>query len=153
MDQETITTEAPGIDSGADTNAGILTEADLASSFLERVDEQPEEKPSETEATDQTSDTVGAEAEEDSEGNVLSINRVLLRLIGVSFNQRPAIHHSLNPSVRNFCNNTNPRCSDLLCRRVPCGPNSSLSGHPLLGHRSTGACRFHFCSTHSRSQV
>jgi hypothetical protein len=45
MDQETITTEAPGIDSGADTNAGILTEADLASSFLERVEEQPEEKP------------------------------------------------------------------------------------------------------------
>ena len=102
MDQETITTEAPGIDSGADTNAGILTEADLASSFLERVDEQPEEKPSETEATEQTSETVGAEAEEDSEGNVLSINRVLLRIIGVNFNQRPAIHHSLNPSVRNF---------------------------------------------------
>ncbi len=72
MDQETITTEAPGIDSGADTNAGILTEADLASSFLERVEEQPEEKPSETEATEQTSETVGAEAEEDSEGNVLS---------------------------------------------------------------------------------
>ena len=71
MDQETIT-EAPGIDSGADTNAGILTEADLASSFLERVDEQPEEKPSETEATEQTSETVGAEAVEDSEGNVLS---------------------------------------------------------------------------------
>jgi hypothetical protein len=68
MDQETITTEAPGIDSGADTNAGILTEADLASSFLERVEEQPEEKPTETEATD---DSV-AEAEEDSEGNVLS---------------------------------------------------------------------------------
>ena len=51
MDQETITTEAPGIDSGADTNAGILSEADLASSFLERVEEQPEEKSSETEAT------------------------------------------------------------------------------------------------------
>ena len=31
MDQETIT-EALGIDSGADTNAGILSEADLASS-------------------------------------------------------------------------------------------------------------------------
>ena len=40
MDQETIT-EAPGNDSGADTNAGILSEADLASSFLERVEEQP----------------------------------------------------------------------------------------------------------------
>ena len=51
MDQETITTEAPGIDSGADTNAGILSEADLASSFLAQVEEQPEEKPSETEAT------------------------------------------------------------------------------------------------------
>ena len=72
MDQETITTEAPGIDSGADTNAGILSEADLASSFLERVEEQPEEKPSETEATDQTSEDDVAEAEEDSEGNVLS---------------------------------------------------------------------------------
>ena len=102
MDQETITTEAPGIDSGADTNAGILSEADLASSFLERVEEQPEEKPSETEATDQTSEDDVAKAEEDSEGKVLSINRVLLRLIEVNFNQRPAIHHSLNPSVRNF---------------------------------------------------
>ena len=71
MDQETIT-EAPGIDSGADTNAGILSEADLASSFLERVEEQSEEKPSETEATDQTSEDDVAEAEEDSEGNVLS---------------------------------------------------------------------------------
>ena len=78
MDQETIT-EAPGNDSGADTSAGILSEADLASSFLERVDEQPEEKPSETEekpseteATDQTSEDDVAEAEEDSEGNVLS---------------------------------------------------------------------------------
>ena len=68
MDQETITTEAPGIDSGADTNAGITTEAELANSFLERVEEQPEEKPTETEATDDSD----AEAEEDSEGNVLS---------------------------------------------------------------------------------
>ena len=66
MDQETITTEAPGIDSGADTSAGITTEAELANSFLERVEEQPEEKPTETEATEQTSETVGAEAEEDS---------------------------------------------------------------------------------------
>ena len=65
MDQETIT-EAPGIDSGADTSAGITTEAELANSFLERVEEQPEEKPTETEATEQTSETVGAEAEEDS---------------------------------------------------------------------------------------
>ena len=68
MDQETITTEAPGIDSGADTSAGITTEAELANSFLERVEEQPEEKPTETEATDDSD----AEAEEDSEGNVLS---------------------------------------------------------------------------------
>ncbi|MBC8347247.1 MAG: hypothetical protein O3A82_12910 [Verrucomicrobia bacterium] len=45
----------------------------MASSFLERVEEQPEEKPSETEATEeQPSETVGAEAEEDSEGNVLA---------------------------------------------------------------------------------
>jgi len=44
MDQETIT-EAPGNDSGADTSAGITTEAELANSFLERVEEQPEEKP------------------------------------------------------------------------------------------------------------
>ena len=68
MDQETITTETPGNDSGSDTNAGITTEAELANSFLERVEEQPEEKPTETEATD---DSV-AEAEENSEGNVLS---------------------------------------------------------------------------------
>jgi hypothetical protein len=68
MDQETITTEAPGIDSGADTSAGITTEAELANSFLERVEEQPEEKPTETEATDDSD----AEAEEDSEANVLS---------------------------------------------------------------------------------
>ena len=68
MDQETITTEAPGIDSGADTSAGITTEAELANSFLERVEEQPEEKPTDSEATDDS----GAEAEEESEGNVLS---------------------------------------------------------------------------------
>jgi chaperonin cofactor prefoldin len=70
MDTETIT-EAPGIDSGADTNAGILSEADLASSFMERVEEQPEEKPSEADAADTTEGEV-AEAVEDSEGNVLS---------------------------------------------------------------------------------
>ena len=40
MDQETITTETLGKNSGEDTNAGILTEADLASSFMERVDEE-----------------------------------------------------------------------------------------------------------------
>ena len=62
-------------------------------------------------------------------------------------NQSLAIHLSLNLSVRSFCNNTNLRCSDLLCRRVFYGPNSSLSDHTLLGHRSTGAYRFHFCST------
>ena len=67
MDQETIT-EAPGNDSGADTSAGITTEAELANSFLERVEEQPEEKPTDSEATDDS----GAEAEEESEGNVLS---------------------------------------------------------------------------------
>ena len=50
MDQETIT-EAPGNDSGADTSAGITTEAELANSFLERVEEQPEEKPTDSEAT------------------------------------------------------------------------------------------------------
>jgi hypothetical protein len=78
-DEETITTEVPGNDSGADTNAGILSEADLASSFLERVDEQPEEKLSNSEATEQTSETVGAEVEEDSEGNVLSQSEQNLR--------------------------------------------------------------------------
>ena len=51
MDQETIT-EAPGKDSGADTSAGITTEAELANSFLERVEEQPEEKPTDSEATE-----------------------------------------------------------------------------------------------------
>ena len=51
MDQETIT-EAPGNDSGADTSAGITTEAELANSFLERVEEQPEEKPTDSEATE-----------------------------------------------------------------------------------------------------
>ena len=70
MDTETIT-EAPGIDSGADTNAGILSEADLANSFMERVEEQPEEKPSEADVADTTEGEV-AEAVEDSEGNVLS---------------------------------------------------------------------------------
>jgi len=67
MDQETIT-EAPGNDSGADTSTGITTEAELANSFLERVEEQPEEKPTDSEATDDSD----AEAEEESEGNVLS---------------------------------------------------------------------------------
>ena len=44
MDQETITTEAPGIDSGAEEkSAGIPTTVEeLANSFIERVEETPE---------------------------------------------------------------------------------------------------------------
>ena len=41
MDQETIT-GAPGNDSEADTSSGITTEAKLANSFVERVEEQLE---------------------------------------------------------------------------------------------------------------
>ena len=57
MDQETIT-EGPGNDSGADTSAGITTEAELANSFLELVEEQPEEKPTDSEATDDSGDVI-----------------------------------------------------------------------------------------------
>ncbi len=67
---EENTTEAPGTESGADDNAGILTVEDLASSFVDRVEADAEEKPTETEATE-TTEVQEAEAEE-VEDNVLS---------------------------------------------------------------------------------
>ena len=53
MAEETIT-EAPGKESGADSNAGILSEEDLALSFAERVESETEEKPTEAEAEEAT---------------------------------------------------------------------------------------------------
>ena len=35
MGEDTVITEAPGVESGAETNAGVLSEADLAASFVE----------------------------------------------------------------------------------------------------------------------
>ena len=64
MAEETIT-EAPG-STGADSNAGILTEEDLALSFAERVESETEEKPTEAEAEDAT-EAPEAEAAEEEE--------------------------------------------------------------------------------------
>ena len=67
MDTETITTEAPGTDSGADENSAKIptTVEELASSFIERVEESPEPETPEAEASET------AEAEEGSEEDVL----------------------------------------------------------------------------------
>lgn len=67
MDQETITTEAPGIDSGAEEkSAGIPTTVEeLANSFIERVEESPEADPPKAEAIET------AEADEGSEDVLL----------------------------------------------------------------------------------
>ena len=67
MDQETITTEAPGIDSGAEEkSAGIPTTVEeLANSFIERVEESPEADSPKAEAIET------AEADEGSEDDVL----------------------------------------------------------------------------------
>jgi hypothetical protein len=67
MDTETITTEAPGTDSGADENSAKIptTVEELANSFIERVEESPEPETPEAEAVEP------AEAEEGSEEDVL----------------------------------------------------------------------------------
>lgn len=67
METETITTEAPGTDSGADENSAKIptTVEELASSFIERVEESPEPETPEAEASET------AEAEEGSEEDVL----------------------------------------------------------------------------------
>jgi len=67
MDQETITTEAPGIDSGAEEkSAGIPTTVEeLANSFIERVEESPEADSPKAEAIET------ADADEGSEDDVL----------------------------------------------------------------------------------
>ena len=66
MAEETIS-EAPAIESGAETKAGITTMEDLAASFTERVESEAEEAPSETEAEEATEATEAeaAEGEED----------------------------------------------------------------------------------------
>ena len=45
MGEDTVITEAPGVESGAETNAGVLSEADLAASFVERVETDEETAP------------------------------------------------------------------------------------------------------------
>ena len=57
MGEDTVTTEAPGVESGAETNAGVLSEADLAASFVDRVETDEETAP-ESEASEVTK-TVG----------------------------------------------------------------------------------------------
>ncbi len=68
MDQETIT-EAPGNDSGAEDNAGTPTTVEeLASSFIERVEESPEPETTDSEA----GETAEAGEEEAEAEDVLS---------------------------------------------------------------------------------
>ncbi len=68
MDQETITTEAPGKETGAEDNhaGNPTTVEDLANSFIERVEESPEPETPESEAVE------SAEAEEGEAEDVLS---------------------------------------------------------------------------------
>ena len=54
MGEDTITTEAPGVESGAETNAGVMTVDDLAASFVERVEGEDANEAPESEAADMT---------------------------------------------------------------------------------------------------
>ena len=65
MDTETITTEAPGTDSGADENSAKIptTVEELANSFIERVEESPEPETPESEASE-TAEAEAGEAED-----------------------------------------------------------------------------------------
>ena len=64
------TSEAPAQQSGADNTNAILSVQDLASSFMEKVEEHTEE-PTETDAVEETDATEAVESEEDQEGDVL----------------------------------------------------------------------------------
>jgi hypothetical protein len=72
MENTTETTsEAPAEQSGADNTNAILSVQDLASSFMEKVEEHTEE-PTETDAVEETDATEAVESEEEQEGEVLS---------------------------------------------------------------------------------
>jgi len=64
--------EAPAEQSGADDTKSILTMQDLASSFMEKVEENKSEEPTETDAVEETDATEAVESEEEQEGEVLS---------------------------------------------------------------------------------
>ncbi len=66
------TSEAPAEQSGADNTNAILTIQDLASSFMEKVEENKSEEPTETDAVEETDATEAVESEEEQEGDVLS---------------------------------------------------------------------------------
>ena len=66
------TSEAPAEQSGADNTNAILTIQDLASSFMEKVEENKSEEPTETDAAEETDATEAVESEEEQEGDVLS---------------------------------------------------------------------------------
>jgi len=65
MDTETITTEAPGTDTGAEDNSAgnPTTVEELANSFIERVEESPEPETPESEASE-TAEAEAGEAED-----------------------------------------------------------------------------------------
>ena len=64
------TSEAPAEQSGAENPNAILSVQDLASSFMEKVEEHTEE-PTETDAVEETDATEAVESEEEQEGDVL----------------------------------------------------------------------------------
>ena len=66
------TSEAPAENTGADNTNAILSEQDLASSFMEKVEENKSEEPTETDAVEETDATEAVESEEEQEGDVLS---------------------------------------------------------------------------------
>ena len=66
MGEDTVATEAPGVESGAETNAGVMTVDDLAASFVERVEGEDANEAPESEAAE-VPETETAEGDEDSE--------------------------------------------------------------------------------------
>ena len=66
------TSEAPAENTGADNTNAILSEQDLASSFMEKVEENKSEEPTETDTAEETDATEAVESEEEQEGDVLS---------------------------------------------------------------------------------
>ena len=65
------TSEAPAT-TGAENPNASLTIDDLASSFMEKVEENKSEEPTETDAVEETDATEAVESEEEQEGDVLS---------------------------------------------------------------------------------
>lgn len=95
MGEDTVTTEAPGVESGAETNAGVLSEADLAASFVDRVETDEETAP-ESEASEVTETVGDAVAEEDQRPRAL---RMISSVVASEPNSSTAWRTALSASA------------------------------------------------------